>query len=53
MLREQIMKEYHGGSLVGHFSGPRLYKTLARCWWWQHIYSDALNIPVIVHIVQL
>ena len=34
LLRDQIMKEYHGGSLAGHFSGPRLYKTLARRWWW-------------------
>ena len=32
-LRLQIMEEYHNGSLAGHFSGPRLYKTLARRWW--------------------
>ena len=43
MLREQIMKENHGGSMAGHFSGPRLYKTLTRHWWWQHMYSDALR----------
>ena len=43
ILRDQIMKEYHGGSLAGHFSGPYLYKTLARRWWWQHMYSDALR----------
>ena len=38
------MEEYHGGNLAGHFSGPRLYKTLARRWWWQHMYRDAMTI---------
>ena len=42
-LRGQIMEEYHGGSLAGHFSGPRLYKTLARRWWWEYMYRDAMN----------
>ena len=37
------MKEYHGESLAGHFSGPHLYKILARRCWWQHMYSDALR----------
>ena len=42
-LCKQIMEEYHGGNLAGHFSGPRLYKTLARRWWWQHMYRDAMK----------
>ena len=28
-LRGQILKENHGGHMSGHFSGPRLYNTLA------------------------
>ena len=31
-LRQKIMQEYHDGRLAGHFSGPRLYKTLLRSW---------------------
>ena len=42
-LRQKIMKEYHDGRLAGHFSGPRLYKTLVRKWWWPHMYTDAMN----------
>ena len=42
-LRLQILEEYHGGCLAGHFSGNRLYKTLARRWWWQHMYRDAMD----------
>ena len=42
-LRLQILKEYHGGCLAGHFSGNRLYKTLARHWWWQHMHRDAMD----------
>ena len=37
------MQEYHDGHLAGHFSGPRLYKTLLRKWWWPHMYTDAMN----------
>ena len=42
-LRQKIMQEYHDGRLAGHFSGPRLYKTLVRKWWWPHMYTDAMN----------
>ena len=42
-LRQKIMQEYHDGHLAGHFSGPRLYKTLVRKWWWPHMYTDAMN----------
>ena len=28
-LQQQGMMDYHSGCLAGHFSGPRLYKTLA------------------------
>ena len=30
-------------SLAGHFSGPRLYKTLAHRWWWEYMYHGAMN----------
>ena len=42
-MRLHILEEYHGGCLAGHFSGHRLYKTLARRWWWQHMYRDAMD----------
>ena len=42
-LRQKIMQEYHDGRLVGHFSGPRLYKTLVQSWWWPHMYTDVMN----------
>ena len=31
-LRQKIMQEYHDGCLAGHFSRPRLYKTLVQSW---------------------
>ena len=37
------MQEYHDGRLAGHFSGPRLYKTLVWSWWWSQMYTDAMN----------
>ena len=27
----------------GHFSGKRLYSTLCRRWWWDCMYSDAVE----------
>ena len=42
-LREDLLREYHGGKMAGHFSGPRLYKALAHRWWWQGMYSDCLR----------
>ena len=41
-LRHTVMEENHGGPMAGHFSGNRLYSTLARRWWWEGMYSDAL-----------
>ena len=42
-LRQKVMQDYHDGPLAGHFSGPRLYKTLIRSWWWPHMFTDAMN----------
>ena len=38
-----MMQNYHDGRLAGHFSGPRLYKTLVQRWWWPHMYTDAMD----------
>ena len=40
-LKQGILTEHHSGEMAGHFSGPRLYKTLERRWWWQGMYTDA------------
>jgi len=42
-LRSQIMEQYHGGRMSGHFSGSRLYATLCYSWWWENMYTDAVN----------
>ena len=42
-LQEQILKEYHGGVMAGHFSGDRLYKLASRHWWWETLYKDAVS----------
>ncbi len=40
-LRQQVLKDVHSGSYGGHFSGQRLYNTLATKWWWEWMLSDA------------
>ena len=42
-LQRQILSEYHGGVMAGHFSGSRLYNTLCRRWWWKSMYQDAVD----------
>ena len=42
-LCKDMMQNYYDGRLAGHFSGPRLYKTLVQHWWWPHMYTDAMN----------
>lgn len=42
-LRRSIIEENHQGPMAGHFSGERLYKALARHWWWQNMYSDVVS----------
>ena len=51
-LQQQVMMDYHSGCLAGHFSGPCLYQTLARRWWWKCMYRDALEyaeLPTVCH----
>ena len=42
-FQQQVVMDYHSGCLAGHFSRPRLYKTLASTWWWKHMYRNALE----------
>ena len=42
-LRAKLMTEVHGGKMSGHFSEPRLYKTLSRSWWWEDMLKDAVE----------
>ena len=39
-LQQDIMREYHGGFMGGHFSAKRLYKTLVTRWYWEKMYAD-------------
>ena len=41
-LQKGVLEEYHGGKMAGHFSGPRLFKTVVRTWWWEGLYKDAM-----------
>ena len=42
-LRARVLEENHSGPMAGHFSGPRLYKSLIRHWWWPRMYTDVLS----------
>ena len=42
-FQQQILQDSHGGFFSGHFSDKRLYSTLCRRWWWDRMYSDALE----------
>ena len=41
-LRRRILEENHAGPFSGHFSGKRLYRSLAPQWWWEGMYTEAL-----------
>ena len=42
-LREQLLAEAHRSIMGGHFSGTRLYNTLAIHWWWDRMYVEAMK----------
>ena len=42
-LQETILRESHGGTMAGHFSGNRLFTTLSRHWWWGTLYRDCIT----------
>ena len=37
------MENNHGGPFGGHFAGNRLFKMLARNWWWDGMYKDCIQ----------
>ena len=39
-LRHKIMQDYHQGRMSGHFSGPRLFRTISRTWRWERMFTD-------------
>ena len=39
----QVMTESHSSPMAGHFAGKKLYKSLARHWWWPRMYSDVIE----------
>ena len=42
-LRTQVLEQYHGGPLGGHYSGNRLYNVLSSQWYWDGMYTDCLK----------
>ena len=43
-LREGILHESHGGLLVRHFSGAKLYQAVSRLLWWSTLYKDVMEL---------
>ena len=41
--KKKVMEKYHAGIMSGHFSGPRIYKTMSHQWWWEHMYQHIIN----------
>ena len=39
-LREQLLKEAHGGKFAGHFAERKIYKTLRKKYWWNGMHAD-------------
>ena len=44
-LRHELLEQSHQGWMSGHFSGKRVYDSLAQTWCWDGMYSDAINFP--------
>ena len=42
-LKVKVMEETHRGPMGAHFSGNRLFNTLARHWWWEGMFADAVH----------
>ena len=38
--KKKLIEEHHSGIMSGHFSGPKIYKTMSRQWWLDHIHQD-------------
>ena len=42
-LKKTLMARTHREQMAGHFSGPRVYNTLSRSWWWEGMYADCVR----------
>ena len=42
-LRTQVLEQYHGGPLGGHYSGNRLHYVLSSQWYCDGMYTDCLK----------
>ena len=42
-LCTQVLEQYHGGPLGGHYSGNWLYNVLSSQWYWDGMYTDCLK----------
>ena len=42
-LKRKLLTETHCSVMGGHFSGKRLYNTLAVHWWWDGMYVDSIQ----------
>ena len=39
-LRQYLLQQTHSGPFGAHFSGQRMFNTLATSWWWEHMFAD-------------
>ena len=37
-LWQDMIKDYHVGIMVGHFSGPKIFQEVSCQWWWKSTY---------------
>ena len=40
--KKKLMEKDYAGVMSGHFSGSRIYKTMSRQWWWDHMYQNII-----------
>lgn len=45
-LQKRIMEESHVGPLVGHYSGNWLHNILSNHWYWDGMYTDAIEFCI-------
>ena len=42
-LKQSMIKEYHSGTMVGHFSESKTCKAMAPQWWWQNMHRNIIS----------
>ena len=50
--KKRLMEEYHAGVMPGHFSGPKIYKTMSQQWWWDRMHQDIINYTYNINCLQ-